>query len=65
MMIRLNWIEFVKAGRERLQQLHPDMTIGEPAFRTDHGAYNGGIGESYDLPHFVDFEVEQQGKVDL
>lgn len=62
MMIRLNWIEFVKAGRERLQQLNPDWVLGEPAFRTDHGSYNGGVGDSYDLPHFVDFEVEPQGK---
>lgn len=57
-MIRLDWTEFVRAGCERLAQLNPSLTIGEPAFRTDHGPYDGGIGDSYDLPHFVDFEVE-------
>ena len=57
-MIRLNWAEFVQAAKERFEQLNPTLTIGEPSFRTDHGSYNGGIGDSYDLPHFVDFEVE-------
>lgn len=57
MMIRLNWKEFVQAACERLAQLNPSFTLSDPSFRTDHGSYDGGIGDSYDLPHFVDFDV--------
>jgi hypothetical protein len=60
MMIRLNWIEFVTAGCERLKELNPQFEVGDPSFRTDHGSYNGGIGDSYDLPHFVDFEIKRK-----
>ena len=57
MMIRLNWKEFVQAACERLAQLNPSFTLSEPSFRTDHGSYNGGVGDSYDLPDFVDFDT--------
>jgi hypothetical protein len=57
MMIRLNWSEFVRAAYERLQQLNPTLELKPPQFMKDHGSYSGGIGEAYEVPDFVDFEV--------
>lgn len=57
MMIRLTWEEFTQLAYEKVREKFPDLTLNPPQFKKNHGSYDGGIGEAYDIPDFVDFEV--------
>jgi hypothetical protein len=59
-MIRVTWDEFVKAGSQCIAAKFPDHTLVlPPQFKKDYGSYDGGIGDAYDLPGFVDFEIAE------
>jgi len=59
MKIVVTWDEFVKLAEIGFNVANPGITIaGEPKMKKDHGSYDGGIGEAYDIPTEVWFEVE-------
>lgn len=57
MIIRVSMEEVLQMLGKNLQaQGYRLQSIA--AFKKDYGSYNGGVGDAYDIPDFVEFEAE-------
>lgn len=61
MKLRLSWEEFILAAlrdiKRNQSKICHESTIGVDFLR-DYGPHSGGVGEAYDLPHFVDINLD-------
>jgi hypothetical protein len=55
MTIKIPWPEFVALATAQLRLIHSGAD--EPQFKKDYGC--DGIGDMYDFPSFVEYELKQ------
>jgi hypothetical protein len=59
MKIVVTWEEFVALAVLGFKTSNPGRVISEsPKIKKDYGSYDGGIGDAYEVPTEVWFEVE-------
>jgi hypothetical protein len=56
MKIVLSWDEICVLIQDAVAQKY-GKGVGLPQFKKDHGSYDGGVGDAYDIPSEVWLEV--------
>jgi len=57
MKLRLTWEEFTDLAMRQLREVYAGAN--NPTFLRDYGPYGGGIRGAYEIPNYVDVELEK------